>query len=65
MNLLSSNRDLYRGSHPLASPLVVVDIAHLHPSSSMSMLPHEVDLWFYSWYVLYRGRVETLDAKYI
>ncbi len=24
--------------------------------------PHEVEPWFHSWY---RGRVETLDAKYI
>ncbi len=24
--------------------------------------PHEVELWFHSWY---RGRVETLDAKYL
>ncbi len=23
--------------------------------------PHEVEPWFHSWY---RGRVETLDAKY-
>ncbi len=26
------------------------------------MWPHEVEPWFHSWY---RGRVETLDAKYI
>ncbi len=25
------------------------------------MWPHEVELWFHSWY---RGRVETLDVKY-
>ncbi len=24
--------------------------------------PHEVEPWFHSWY---RGRVETLDAKYL
>ena len=27
----------------------------------MLVWPHEVEPWFHSWY---RGRVETLDAKY-
>ncbi len=27
----------------------------------LSVWPHEVEPWFHSWY---RGRVETLDAKY-
>ncbi len=29
--------------------------------SELLVCPHEVEPWFHSWY---RGRVETLDAKY-
>ena len=29
---------------------------------SLLLNPHEVEMWFHSWY---KGRVETLDSKYI
>ncbi len=31
------------------------------PLFELLVWPHEVETWFHSWY---RGRVETLDAKY-
>ncbi len=38
-----------------------LDAKYLGSSLELLVWPHEVEPWFHSWY---RGRVETLDAKY-